>query len=174
MLMFTKTKKLGLAAVLVALCTAGAFGVASANDDQAGGDRKAEMLKKFDTNHDGKLDDAERQAMHAAMQAKWQARQQELLAKYDANRDGKLDDAEKQAMRHDLAAQRFAKLDTDGDGKLSLAEFEAGVKGRGFGHRFGRAGFGAGHGGFRHHGHRHGGGADGGNTPDGAPGGDSY
>src|SRR5262249_11154290 len=106
----TKTKKLGIAAVLVALCTAGA-GVALANGDHDGGPRKAELLQKFDTNHDGKLDESEKQAMRAAFAAEAQARKQEMLAKYDTNHDGKLDDAERQAMRHDLAAQRFAKLD---------------------------------------------------------------
>ena len=141
-------KKLGLAAILVTLVTGGVIGVASADGGGADRDaRRAEMIKKFDTNGDGKIDDNEKQAMRDAMKAKHEQRQQEMLAKYDANKDGKLDDGERQVMRDDLAAQRFAKLDTDGNGSLSLAEFKAGMKEHGGfghhgGHRFGRRGFG--------------------------------
>ncbi len=123
----TKTKKLGLAAMLVAICTAGVVGVASANNGSDDND-----------------------AQRTEMKAKWEARKQEMLAKYDTNKDGKLDAAEKQAMRDDLIAQRFAKLDTNGDGKLSLDEFKAGMQKR-FEHRHGRRGFRHGmHRGFRH------------------------
>jgi Ca2+-binding EF-hand superfamily protein len=154
--MSTNKKKLGLAAVLVTLVTGGVLGVASADNGGASADRdarKAEILQRFDTNHDGVLDAGEKQAMHAAMKAKREEKKQELLAKYDTNKDGTLDEQERQAMRDDLIAQRFAKLDTDGDGTLSLAEFKAGMEQRGFGmggfghhhggHRFGRRGPGA-------------------------------
>ena len=111
--------KLGFAAALVALATAGTIATAqpSADDD---GDKGAD-----------------RKAMH-------EQRKQEMLAKYDTNTDGKLDDNERAAMRDDLIAKRFAKLDTDGNGQISLAEFKAGaklMKGHGH-HRFGRHGFG--------------------------------
>lgn len=45
----------------------------------------------------------------------------ELLAKYDANKDGKLDDAERAVIKTD----RFKKLDKDGNGKVTKAEFPA-------------------------------------------------
>jgi Ca2+-binding EF-hand superfamily protein len=143
-------KKLGLAAVLVTLVTGGVIGVASADGAGPSADRdarKAEILQKFDANHDGVLDAGEKQAMHDAMKAKREEKKQEMLAKYDTNKDGTLDEQERQVMRDDLIAQRFAKLDTDGDGKLSLAEFKAGAEQRGFGHhgfghRFGRRGHG--------------------------------
>ncbi len=161
--MSTKGKKLGLVAILIGLVTAGAVGVASAKDDQDGpgrGDRKAEMLQKYDANKDGKLDDSEKATMRADRKAEFEAKKQEMLAKYDTNRDGKLDETERAAMRDDRAAARFAKLDTDHDGKLSLAEFKAGAM-----KMQGRRGFG---GGFRHHrGHGHGQGRpddDGGNS----------
>jgi Ca2+-binding EF-hand superfamily protein len=139
-------KKLGIAAILISLVTAGAVGVASAQGSDEGGraDRKAEMLKKFDTNGDGVLDASEKQAMRVAMKEKREARKAEMLAKYDTNKDGKLDASERAVMRDDLAAKEFAKLDKDGDGKLSLDEFKAARQERGFGF-----------GGFGHrHGHR--------------------
>lgn len=105
------------------------------------GDRagfRAGMLKKFDTNGDGKLDDTERAAARA-----------EFEKKLDTNGDGKVDDAERAAARakwqgrhpggpggrgwhrgpggpgeHGFVA-RFAKLDTDKDGLISKAEFDA-------------------------------------------------
>lgn len=45
----------------------------------------------------------------------------EMLAKYDTNKDGKLDDAERVAIK----ADRFKKLDKDGDGKVKRADFPA-------------------------------------------------
>ena len=50
-----------------------------------------------------------------------------LLEKYDTNKDGKLDDAERKAVRVQLAEERFKKLDTNGNGALSLEEFKAGM-----------------------------------------------
>ncbi|MBK9034739.1 MAG: EF-hand domain-containing protein [Myxococcales bacterium] len=123
----TKTK-LGLVAVLSAALIAGATGLALANG-RGGPDRaakRAEMMKRADTNGDGKIDDAERAAMRATMQAQHEAQRKAMLAKYDANKDGKLDDAEHTAIRNDRAAERFKALDTNHDGALSLAEFQAG------------------------------------------------
>ena len=132
----TRTRKLGFAAMLVAICTAGLIGVASANNG-----------------------DDDNDAQRTEMKAKWEARKQEMLAKYDTNKDGKLDAAEKQVMRDDLIAQRFAKLDTNNDGKLSLDEFKAGMQKR-FEHRHGRRGFRHG----MHRGFRRGDGGEGGGT----------
>lgn len=70
-------------------------------------------------------------------------RKAEMLQKYDANRDGSLDDKERTAMHEERTLVRFKKLDTDGNGVLSLAEFKAGkqhMKGKRHHARFGKRG----------------------------------
>ena len=58
--------------------------------------------------------------------AKRQAFKQEMLQKFDTNKDGKLDDAERATAHEQMLVERFKKLDTDGNGQISLAEFKAG------------------------------------------------
>ena len=89
-----------------------------------------DVLAKYDTNGDGKLDATE----IAAMKADLEAQRKALIAKYDTNGDGVLRAAERAAMKADLEAQhvaelkaKFAALDTDLSGGLSLAEFTAGA-----------------------------------------------
>ena len=138
--MLTKMK------IALALCASLAGGVAVA-DGFHGGAGRAEMLQKYDTNKDGKLDDSEKAAMRADFQAKHEQRKAEMLAKFDTNKDGKLDDTEKAAMRDARATEVFKKLDTNGDGQISLDEFKAGRAQMGM-HRHARGGF--------HHGMRKG------------------
>ena len=108
-----------------ALCGSLAGGVAVAGGFHGGAGR-AEILQKYDTNKDGKLDDSEKATMKADFQAKHEQRKAEMLAKFDTNKDGKLDDAEKATMRDVRTTEAFKKLDTNGDGQLSLTEFKAG------------------------------------------------
>lgn len=134
--MFTKLKlTLATAAVLIG----GVAGFAAA--DSGKHDRGA-IKEKFDTNKDGKLDDAERAKLKAMFAAKHAENKAAMLAKFDTNKNGALDPAEKQVMHDTKISERFAKLDTNRDGKLTLDEFKAGKH---HGKRHGRMG-GKGHG----------------------------
>lgn len=89
-----------------------------------------EVLAKYDTNGDGKLDDTEKAAMKADLEAKRKA----LIAKYDVDGNGVLDATERAAMEAALEAEhlaeltaKFTALDTDASGDLSLTEFSAGA-----------------------------------------------
>jgi len=62
---------------------------------------REEIIKKYDKNGDGKLDQEERAAF-------MKDRQAESLKKYDKNGDGKLDETELQARREDARKQREA------------------------------------------------------------------
>jgi hypothetical protein len=125
------TKKLTIA---LALCgSLAGIGVAAA-DGFHGGGRRAGMMQKYDTNKDGKLDDAEK----AQLKADFQAKRAAFVAKFDTNRDGKLDDAEKTAMRDARTTAAFQKLDANGDGAISLDEFKAARGKMGMRHARGR------------------------------------
>jgi hypothetical protein len=77
-----KTKLAGLA-LIISTVTAGAIGIAAANekDGSSRESRRAEKLEKYDTNKDGKLDENEKAAMKADLAVK---RFKEL----DTNNDG--------------------------------------------------------------------------------------
>ncbi|HTJ79548.1 MAG TPA: EF-hand domain-containing protein [Rariglobus sp.] len=102
----------------------------------------AEILKRYDKNGDGKLDDAEvaaamdenRRNADAGREQKLdrlKERQQVWLKEFDKNGDGKLDAAERATMEQTLRARlersprMLKRADTDGDGKLSDAEWAA-------------------------------------------------
>ncbi len=57
-------------------------------DEGKRGKREAENLKKWDTNGDGKLDDAEKEARKAAMEKEKQERLAQAFKKADADSDG--------------------------------------------------------------------------------------
>lgn len=118
--MFTKLK---IAFVVAGSLVAG-VAVAAPHFD------RAQVIQKYDTNKDGQLSDQEKTALKADMQAKRQQMKQQMLTKFDTNKDGKIDDAERAAAKDARQTERFQKLDTDGNGQLSLSEFKAGHQGK--------------------------------------------
>ncbi len=101
--------------------------------------RDAEIIRRHDTNGDGKLDEAEiaafkEQQLMASQEKREEKRErvQERLKRFDTDGDGQLDEAERRAMDAVLRARAentprlLKRLDTDGDGKLSDAEWAAG------------------------------------------------
>lgn len=120
-------------------CTA-SFVIAADEKKPAGPDR-AEMMKQFDANGDGQLDQTEREAVRKHMESTrgdtggrgqgaqggrgGQGRGPNPMAEFDADGDGKLNDSERAAMREGLQSneQAMKRFDTDGDGKLSDAEW---------------------------------------------------
>ena len=98
------------------------------------------IVKKFDRNRDGKLDEAEGRALDADQAArtdKWRRRME--LMEWDANRNARLDPAERDKRDRHLAELRrraqdrrgewVRRWDGDGDGKLSGAELAAATAG---------------------------------------------
>ena len=113
--------KTTITAVTVALATAGfAFGEPPKGKGERGGDRPvpAEMLEKYDTNKDGKLDKDERKAA-------FEARKAEMIKKFDKDGDGKLNEDERKAAGQARKAEMLKRFDKDGDGKLSEEERKA-------------------------------------------------
>jgi Ca2+-binding EF-hand superfamily protein len=84
-----------------------------------------EVVKEFDKDGDGKLNEEERKAAR-------DAREKQMLEKYDADKDGKLSDEERKAAREAMRAEHEKKMlekyDKDGDGKLSDEERKAMVE----------------------------------------------
>jgi len=129
-------KKTMIAALVVATAAAG-FTVARADqgDDKGFGGRhgrrgpdQAQLLEKFDANHNGVLDPEEKAAAKAEWESHRKERQAKLLEKFDTNHNGTIDPEERQAMQAQREARRaemLKKYDTDGDGKLSDSEREA-------------------------------------------------
>lgn len=83
--------------------------------------KAAKDLKKYDTNADGALDDAEKKAMAEATPKK-------EIKEFDWDGDGKLDEREKQAMQWAAEGRQagdFRKIDADGNGQLTTEELTA-------------------------------------------------
>ena len=89
---------------------------------------QAALLKRYDLNHDGKLDDNELAAAHEARLKSNQAGTVDgergrkiraaLLKQFDTNGDGQLDESERAEMRKFF----LARYDKNGDGRLDDEE----------------------------------------------------
>lgn len=128
-----------IAALVIATAAAGITIARADQGDDKGfgghhrrGPSQAQLLEKYDANHNGVLDPEEKEAAKADREARHKQREAKMLAKYDANHNGVLDPNEKAAAKKDRQAKHEArraemlkKYDTDGDGKLSDTERDA-------------------------------------------------
>jgi Ca2+-binding EF-hand superfamily protein len=82
------------------------------------------LFDSADTDHDGRVTKQEREAFQQQLHAKFKAnhatKMAERFAKDDSNQDGRL--SRKEAER--MPDERFARIDGDKDGQLSKAELE--------------------------------------------------
>jgi hypothetical protein len=91
------------------------------HDEASSADVKEKVLKRFDSDGDGKLNKEERQAMRAALQERFAQWRQRLPAEADVNEDGSISKSE---ARMWFQAQKDG-YDLDGDGVLNQSEREA-------------------------------------------------
>ncbi|HEX2101806.1 MAG TPA: hypothetical protein VHF69_14125 [Candidatus Synoicihabitans sp.] len=88
-----------------------------------------EVREKFDTNGDGTLDAAERDAARATLKERAHERRAAKQEKFDRDDDGRLDRRERRALsaaNREAMEQRpqvMARFDTNKDGKLSRSEW---------------------------------------------------
>ena len=103
---------------------------------QRGGFDREEMMKRFDKDGDGELNEEERQAIREEMgnrrgRGDDQMRQL-IMRRYDVDGDGELSDTERETARADFTQMRdqivskiVPQYDQDGDGELNEQEREA-------------------------------------------------
>jgi len=103
-------------------------------DEGAGRMKKnyQELIKRFDQNGDGRLDDAERAEAEKARELIEKNRgagkfREQLRRRFDQDGDGRLDDRERAAAEK-FHAEQVKKFDRDGDGQLNDAEREAALR----------------------------------------------
>jgi len=96
-------------------------------------ERGQELMRQFDADGDGLLNDEEQAAMDSHLReeraAQREARQAEELARYDFDGDGELSREERDIQRDERRSQRdgfmeglTTEFDRDGDGQLSIEE----------------------------------------------------
>ncbi len=97
-----------------------ALAAAGQESAKRGGFNREEFMKQFDKNGDGQIDDSEREAMQAAMAARFGGgppdgsggapkgtpNREEMLKRFDKNGDGKLDEEERAAMKASMGPAR--------------------------------------------------------------------
>lgn len=103
---------------LCVLFTSCVFSVAQAEEGNEPKKVPPGVLKKFDANQDGKLDDSEMAAWNEAKAKEKAAKEAKRLEKFDANKDGKLDESE-------LAAEKAAKAEAAAKKKAEMEKKKA-------------------------------------------------
>lgn len=107
---------------------------------------REQIVKRFDQDGDGKLNDAERAAAKSALEAKkgefqekrderiaqFKEKRPELFAKVDTNGDGTIDQAEREAVKGKILEKR-PQADQNGDGKLDRCDLPRRPQGEGDG-----------------------------------------
>lgn len=93
---------------------------------------KEEILKKFDTDGDGKLNEEERKKVRNEMASRRSSLPPLLAKKFDKDGDGELSEEERAAFRKEMASKGrklpphlMQRFDKDGDGTLSDEERSA-------------------------------------------------
>jgi len=117
----------------------------------AKGDRKAEMMKRYDKDGDGQLSESEKKAAMGSRGGKATAGKRgaggsggkaEMMKRFDKDGDGKLSESEKKAAiasrggkgnagkggAGDRRAEMMKRFDKDGDGQLSESEKKAAME----------------------------------------------
>jgi hypothetical protein len=123
---------------LIALALAGTLAVQAQETPPEGGQRERrgpgnrptppEILKEFDKDGDGKLNDEEAKAAREARQARAEEARKKMLEKYDTDKDGKLSEEERKTMRTEMEAKRKAlleKYDANKNNRLDPEEIKA-------------------------------------------------
>jgi hypothetical protein len=80
------------------------------------------VLRKFDANKDGQLDETERAAWEADKKAHQEKQRAAMLEKYDLDKDGKINETEQAAMKADREKERAARAAAKAAAAATAAE----------------------------------------------------
>jgi Ca2+-binding EF-hand superfamily protein len=83
------------------------------------------LRKAADADGNGELDGREYRTLFGKMREAQEKHREAMLKKYDADENGVLDDKEIEQIKADQRKAEFDKMDTNGDGNVTLVEFEA-------------------------------------------------
>ena len=114
--------------IALAIAAAGTLGAqAQEEGQQRRGQRQMpeSVVKEFDKDGDGKLNDDENKAAREAMRARFEEARKKELEEFDKDKDGKLNDEERKAAQQARQAKRKAlveKYDADKNGEVSTEE----------------------------------------------------
>lgn len=86
----------------------------------------ATRFAAIDANRDGFVTEAEMKTHHDAMRAQWAEKAKDRAAKAGPRAEKRAERLEKRADRMEKRGDHFAKRDANSDGRISLAEFQAG------------------------------------------------